>query len=217
VKKNILTGLSTLIPFVVTILTFRFFLNKLTKPFVNTIKYWLVEAHFVQGVKELAGFSFLLHIAAQVLIILGLILFITFVGFLIRIWALDSLPDVIQRWIHKLPFISKIYDPIAKTIKILLDPKKKVVHSTHLTPFPSSASYMICFKMNEFPIAEIEKKLQEQLDLILIPTVPNPLMGFVLFYRSKDSHKIQASVEDVLKFNISCGLLQPETIFKQAQ
>ena len=213
-RKNILSGLSILIPFIITLLFLRFFLNKLTKPFVHHIKVWLINMEIIHTPKELAESSILIHIFAQLIIVLALVIFVTLVGFLIKLWALESTADRMHTLIKKLPFISKIYDPLEKTLKIVFDPNHKIIQSVHLNPFPSNKSQAVCFKLNQQSIEPITSKIKEKVDVILIPTVPNPLMGFLLFFKSKDSKKTKASTEEGVKYNVSCGLIHPENITK---
>jgi uncharacterized membrane protein len=45
---------------------------------------------------------------------------------------------------------------------------------------------------------------------VFIPTTPNPTSGFLIMLPQKDVIRLDMSVEDALKYVISCGIVLPE-------
>lgn len=45
---------------------------------------------------------------------------------------------------------------------------------------------------------------------IFVPTTPNPTSGFLIIVPSEDVIKLKMSVEDALKYVVSCGIVVPE-------
>ena len=45
---------------------------------------------------------------------------------------------------------------------------------------------------------------------IFIPTTPNPTSGFLILVPASDTIKLKMSVEDALKYVVSCGIVIPE-------
>ena len=58
--------------------------------------------------------------------------------------------------------------------------------------------------------AGIKKELHEELLSVFIPTTPNPTSGFLIFVPKKDVIPLSMSVEQGIKFVISCGIVEPD-------
>ena len=47
---------------------------------------------------------------------------------------------------------------------------------------------------------------------VFVPTTPNPTSGFLIFVPKKDVLELDMTVEEGLKFIISCGIVEPENL-----
>lgn len=73
-------------------------------------------------------------------------------------------------------------------------------------PFPHSDSLGIGFVTHE----EVEGPAGKKLIAVFIPTTPNPTSGFLMFFTEDKVIPIDMSVEDALKYTISCGVVSAE-------
>lgn len=207
-KKNFFAGISILIPIVVTFWVVRFVLAKLTNPFVNHVKQFLLQWNLVR-----IGFwnenSAFFHFLVQVVIVLSLLIITVVTGYFVKSFISKNWLRKFDLFIGKIPLFSYIYPPIKRTIKLLLHPDIKVLKASRIIAFPNqfSPSYAIEIGLDSMP--EIEKAMGCPIDTFLLPTAPNPLMGFILFAKKGSAHPSNLSVEETMKYMISLGLLHP--------
>jgi uncharacterized membrane protein len=46
---------------------------------------------------------------------------------------------------------------------------------------------------------------------VFVPTTPNPTSGFLIMIPENEVIRLDMSVEDALKYTVSCGIVTPET------
>lgn len=202
-KKNLLAGLTILIPFAATLWIVRALFHRFTTPFVAVMKKGLIALHIQ------ANMTFLTTLT-HLLILLMLILFTGLIGYL---GSLSTTSAWIDRWhnlILRIPLLRFVYEPIHKLMKLAADPKKKIFEASKAMHLSSIDAYTLGLRTVSEPLDHIESKLGKGVEVILLPGVPNPLIGFVLFVKKTAHKNLKMTVEETIKFLISCGLLHPK-------
>ena len=202
-KKNLLAGLTILIPFAATLWILRALFHRFTTPFVALMKKELIALHMHPNM------TFLTTIA-HLLILLALIAITYLVGYL---GSLSTASAWIDRWhnlILRIPLLRFVYDPIHKLMKLATDPKKKIFVSSKALHLADIRAYTIGLQTISEPLDHIESHLGEGVEVILLPGVPNPLIGFVLFVKKTAHQSLKITVEESVKFLVSCGLIHPK-------
>jgi len=210
-RRNLFAGLSILIPIGVTIWVFALILRKLTNPFIGYVKTLLFQFHLIQMSAWDENSAFL-HLLAQILIVLILIGLTIVFGIFAKSWLVRVFIQRFDQLLAYLPFLKSIYPPIKKALKLLFDPKIKLLKRVNLIPFPGEMSESLALEIGLESLKPVEKALQFKVDTFLLPTAPNPLMGFLFFIKKDTSKKSLMSVEQTIKYMISLGLLQPENL-----
>lgn len=202
-KKNLFAGLSTLIPFVVTLWILKLLFRRFTTPFVALMKKGLVALHFHPNMVALS-------LIAHLLIFCILVMLTCLVGY---IGSHSSAHSWITRWHHlvmRIPFLRLVYEPIHRLLQLILDPKKKIFAAAKSIDMSDRAAYAIGLRTISEPLAHIEAHLGPGVEVILLPGVPNPLIGFVLFVKKEAHRTLSVSIEETIQFLVSCGLLHPQ-------
>ena len=202
-KKNLLAGLSTLIPFVVTLWILKLLFRRFTAPFVALMKKGLVALHFHPNMLALT-------LIAHLLIFCLLVVLTCLVGY---IGSHSSARSWIHRWhnlVMRIPFLRLVYEPIYRLAQLVLDPNKKVFEAPKSIDMSDGAAHAIGLRTISEPLAKIESHLGSGVEVILLPGVPNPLIGFVLFVKKKAHRTLSMSIEETITFLVSCGLLHPK-------
>lgn len=215
-KKYFVTGLVILLPLALTIAIVAFIFNFLTDPFVGA----------VQGILNYFGllhqrFLFLsptqLQVGFSKLIILVLLFFFTvslgivgrwfFVHYLLKLW---------DYCIHRIPFVSTIYKTSQDVIKTLFASKTKSFKQVVMVPFPNANTLSIGLVTRE-NLPGLPQSSTENMVAVFVPTTPNPTSGFLMIFNENDLIYLDMSIEDALKYVISCGvILNPfKTITKE--
>lgn len=202
-KKNLLAGLSTLIPFVVTLWILKLLFRRFTNPFVSLMKKGLIALHFHPNMLALS-------LIAHLLIFCLLVLFTCLVGYL---GSHSSAHAWIHRWhslVIRIPFLRLVYEPIHSLVQRILDPNKKIFEVPKSITMSDGAAHAIGLRTISEPLTKVESSLGSGVEVILLPGVPNPLIGFVLFVKKKAHSTLSISIEETIQFLISCGLLHPK-------
>lgn len=205
-KKYLFTGLALLLPLAVTVEIVLFLINLLTTPFLGITHSFLEHLNLFQH-----GFLFLskeqvIFLLSQILILLILFTGTILLGMLTS-WVVGNyfigLGDAL---IQRIPFISSIYKASREVIGGIFSPEKKSFKRVALVPFPHDDSQAIGFVTHDNVIGPAGKKLIA----VFIPTTPNPTSGFLMFFPEEKTTSIDMSIEDALKYTISCGVISAE-------
>ncbi|OIO36888.1 MAG: hypothetical protein AUJ74_00650 [Candidatus Omnitrophica bacterium CG1_02_44_16] len=150
---------------------------------------------------------------------LGLLVFaaiIFFTGFFATNFIGRKFLRYMESFWFKFPIVKKVY-PAAKQITHFLFGEKLQgrFQKVALAHFPNKDCYSICFITNE-TTESIKAKTGKDLMNCLIPAVPNPITGYLLFIPREDLIFLDMSVEEAVKIIVSGGVLNPEDILKQA-
>lgn len=115
-------------------------------------------------------------------------------------------------WIvRRLPVISSIYSLLKQVFETMFSDKKQSFNKCVLLEYPRKGIWILGFVSAETK-GEIKKELHEELLSVFIPTTPNPTSGFLIFVPKKDVIPLSMSVEQGIKFVISCGIVEPDNM-----
>lgn len=190
-KKYFITGLVILLPIALTLMIVNFFLNLATIPF----------ASMIQGSSMNA---ILLKLLAVALVVAG----ITFVGFLCSALAFHYIFKWGDLVFHRIPIVNRVYKATQDVMHSLFSQEKPSFSQAVLVPFPKKESYSIGFLISN-TLPEGSSLGDDQIMSIFVPGTPNPMMGFMLLVKKKDVVFVDLSVDDAIKFVVSCGVKFP--------
>lgn len=147
---------------------------------------------------------------------LGLLIMVSLIlmaGYLTnKVFARRFFPEI-ERWMMKFPLVRNIYPSAKQLSKFFFTETSKARFSrAALVPWPHQDCYTLGFIMNE------EINCDRFADggnhyTVFVPTVPNPLTGFISLYKEKDVILLDMQVDEALKVVISGGVISPK-IFK---
>ena len=141
-----------------------------------------------------------------VLIFIGM-LTTGYVGkFFVRLW---------EKIIRKMPIVSSFYSLMKQIFETFLSQKSRSFSEVVLVQYPRPGLWTIAFVSKDETGGEIADKAGEDLLSIYVPTTPNPTSGFLIFVPKKDVIKLDMSVEDGIKYVLSCGIVTPEELNKE--
>ena len=191
-KKYLVTGLIILLPAAVTILIVRFFFNLLTEPFVGIVGPLIEKLHLGHA------HAWMIQLISQLLVLMVLILATGLIGMLARWFFIHSLLNFGERLLQRIPLISPVYKTSKDIINTIFSDRSVSFKQVVLAPFPSKTALTI-------GLVSCEKS--GDLVAVFIPTTPNPTSGFLAMFKSEDLTYLDLSVEEALKFVISCGVI----------
>ena len=81
--------------------------------------------------------------------------------------------------------------------------------------YPRKDLWTIAFVSKDETGGEVADKVGQKMLSIYVPTTPNPTSGFLIFVPENDVIKLDMSVEDGIKYVLSCGIVTPEELQNQ--
>ncbi len=110
-----------------------------------------------------------------------------------------------QLWL-RFPVVKKIYPAIKQITQFLFSPKLHAnIQKVVLIEYPRKGIYLLGFVTNQAD-AIISDKVAKNLLSVLIPSVPNPWSGFVIFVPIEETIYLDMTVEDAIKIIVSGGV-----------
>lgn len=200
-KKYFLTGLVTLLPLAVTIWVVHFVVNFLTKPFIGLFS--LLTDRLPIASPQL------IRTITQVFILIGLIVFTFFLGFVARKFFFHQLIRLGDRILIKIPLVNKVYKTSKDIVTSIFGSEEKMFKQVVLLPFPYRGAYCIGLIAKRAPrtCSEAEKT---ELVSVFIPTTPNPSTGYLVMCQKSELIYLKMKTEEAIKYVVSCGVIQPE-------
>jgi uncharacterized membrane protein len=202
-RNYFITGLIILLPLAVTIIIITFIFNLLTEPFSGVISTLFDRSNILAD-----GFLFLsgkqLKEFLSQLLVLGFLFSLTVaLGAIARYFFFNTLIDIWNYVIHKIPFVSSIYKSSQDIINTFFSTDTNSFKQVVLVPFPSQASYSIGLVTR----SDVKGLHEAESVAVFVPTTPNPTSGFLILYPPKDLVFIDMKVEEAFKYVISCGMI----------
>lgn len=118
--------------------------------------------------------------------------------------------------VSKIPLISSIHSLLKQLFETVLSPKSQSFKEAVLVQYPRKGIWIIGFLAGS-SAKELQDKtpIDEELLSIFIPTTPNPTSGFLILMPKSEVIKLDMSVEDALKYVVSCGIVAPNEKVKK--
>lgn len=108
----------------------------------------------------------------------------------------------------RIPLIKTAYQVGKQLSSTLSLPGKQVFKKVVLVDYFRPGAKVIGFVTGTI----LDKKSQERLLKIFIPTVPNPTSGFLVIMKEKETIDSKWSVEEAMRAVISSGIIGPDEI-----
>jgi uncharacterized membrane protein len=207
-KKYFISGVVFLLPIAITLAIINFTIEILTTPFQSFFKQIL----YFFGVAEHC-------LPAQVtnlIILTDLIIFTFVVGLIVRSYLSRKIIHLGEYMIARVPLIGTIYKASQDVIHTLISSPGSSFKQVVLVPFPNEKSHCLGLLVKDSPKACNDILGKEMLS-VFVPTTPNPTTGFIVMFSKESVQFTDISVEDALKYIISCGMITPENAPKNIE
>jgi len=136
------------------------------------------------------------------------LLFIFFVGLVIRSfmgrWLVASIEEVIDR----IPMVSSVYASMKKMVDAVVSAQSESFKNVVIIEYPRKGIYALAFMTGEAH-GEVQDKTAQRCVNVFLPTTPNPTSGFFLMVPEEDVTVLKMSVEDAFRLIISGGIITP--------
>lgn len=111
--------------------------------------------------------------------------------------------------VERIPVVRNIYTGAKQVVTTIANAETKAFRKVVLVEFPRKGIYAIGFVSSEAR-GEVQKLTEKEVINVIIPTTPNPTSGFLVFVPKQEVIELSMTIEDGIKFIISCGIVTPK-------
>ncbi len=205
-KRNFLTGLVIILPMALTFIIILLVVDLLTQPFLGFTESLLQNSPLLNRSNPIISSHQAIKIWSQIIILAALFLLILLLGLFAR-WFLFRL---LVKWgdqiIHRIPIINKLYKTVKEVINVIFASQDKAFKQVVMVSFPNPSTFCVGFLSKESPQV-FNQPTKHDLIAVFVPTTPNPTTGYLLQFPKKDVVHLDMSIEEALKFIVSCGMV----------
>jgi uncharacterized membrane protein len=212
-KRNFLTGIVIVLPIAITIWLMSVLVKICTAPFTSIVKSLLDRLAIVESGFWIFSADQTLHSIATVTIVASLFALLYFIGLVSRLLYLHILVKGLERLIARIPLISTIYRACREITDILFAPRETSATRVVWTPVPTPSQALLGFATNVVPIKTFEGGKETYIS-VFTPGTPNPTNSFLLLCQEKSLISTDLSVEESLRWIVSCGSSEPANFLK---
>lgn len=110
--------------------------------------------------------------------------------------------------LHRIPLIRVIYSNVKQVTDFLFTERKVEFSSIVAVEWPRKGVWSLGFMIGE-PIPRVQSEVDTRLVTVFIPNSPTPLTGFAIQVPREDVIELNISIDEGLRFIISCGVIRP--------
>jgi len=199
IRNIFITGLLITLPIAFTIFIFNFLFKTLDNwlsPTITKLLIWagapIVEEFRIPGLG----------------VIVTLIIIFLF-GIVTRSFIGAKLVQLGEMIVDRIPVVRSIYTGAKQIVTTIAHADTKAFRKVVLLEFPRKGLYSMGFITSDNR-GEVQALTQENVVNVFVPTTPNPTSGFLIFAPKEEVIELSMTVEEGIKFIISCGIVTPK-------
>jgi len=199
IRNIFITGLLITLPIAFTIFIFNFLFKTLDNwlsPTITKLLIWagapIVEEFRIPGLG----------------VIVTLIIIFLF-GIVTRSFLGAKLVQLGEMIVDRIPVVRSIYTGAKQIVTTIAHADTKAFRKVVLLEFPRKGLYSMGFITSDNR-GEVQALTQENVVNVFVPTTPNPTSGFLIFAPKEEVIELTMTVEEGIKFIISCGIVTPK-------
>ncbi|HUF74338.1 MAG TPA: DUF502 domain-containing protein [Gammaproteobacteria bacterium] len=114
-----------------------------------------------------------------------------------------------ERILERIPLVRSVYGSVKHFAEIVFAENGTSFKQVLMIEYPRPGLYSLCFLTSENP-REVQRRTNDDVVTVFLPTTPNPTSGFMLFVPRKDIIELDMPIDDALKMIISLGVVVPK-------
>lgn len=190
-KRYFISGLGVFLPLALTVFLFIWVFNLTDGFFGKFVRPFLPDEfnYYFPGLSLLVG-----------------IVVIVFIGSVVTNYVGNRFHVFFERLLLKLPFFKQVYPAFKEMVSFLFSRDQLSFKQVVIIEYPSPGIFAIGFLTNEAPKKACEK-IGRPLMNVFIPSVPNPLTGFVVMVPKNAVTFTDIPVDEAVKYFVSGGVV----------
>jgi uncharacterized membrane protein len=121
-----------------------------------------------------------------------------------------------ERVLARMPVVRSIYGALKQIFETVLARQSDAFRQVALIEYPRRGIWAIGF-LTGATEGEVQRRTDEKMLNVFLPTTPNPTSGFLLFVPREEVVFLDMSVEEGIKMVVSAGIVTPQELAKKAE
>lgn len=205
IRGHFYAGLIVILPLFLTIFIINWMVN-----FIVAVTRESIFTSLINRTIVFLGIEDNIHLVtiAYGLCLLGILLFITLIGYVAKNIVGKKITRFINKIIGRLPIVKHIYTTISQIVSLVSSEKGNTYKKAIAVEYPRKGIYSIGFLTSEENEA-LSKIAGKELCNVFIPTSPNPTSGMFICVSKEDIIFLDMKIDDAVKLIISGGVIVP--------
>lgn len=202
ILRLFLTGLATLLPFIVTVLVVGW-IFKLADAYVGP------SSHFGSLLVRLVGddYKYPGYLIGYLIVVICIIL----LGFLVTRATVSRFQKTLDRMFARIPVFGKIYSSVGQAVELFGSAGSgagiEKFGGVGLARLGDITAVVLLTSSHKYTFKDGKSCF-----LVFVPNSPIPATGFNLLVPEENFQKLDMPMEDLIKLSMSLGLLGPQTL-----
>lgn len=199
-RNAFISGLLLLAPVVVTVFVIQTIVNWLGGPTSGIFFFWVSGDMADQQVWS---------VALDILSTLYVILLITVIGYISRLFIGRMLVNWAERLITSIPFAKTVYNTVKQIVQTFSEQQRAIFQEVVLVEWPQKGNFVIAFLTGEGK-GEVQHRTSREIVNCFIPTTPNPTSGYLIMIPRENVRTLDMTVAEGMKLIVSGGAVVPK-------
>jgi uncharacterized membrane protein len=117
---------------------------------------------------------------------------------------------LLERLILRLPLVRSVYGSVKQVTDFVLSEQQVRFNRIVALEYPRKGIWSLGFVTSE-GLSEVADVAGEPILAVLVPTSPMPMTGFTVLVRKSETVELDLSLDEALRFLVSCGVVLPES------
>ena len=126
-----------------------------------------------------------------------------------------KLIEGVENVVSRIPIASSVYGATKGVLEALSHEKTEAFKRVVLIEYPKKDLFALAFVTNGARWGQIDERMGD-LQLVFVPTTPNPTSGFLLLVPREETLELPMSIEEGFRMVVSGGILVPDLNRRQA-
>lgn len=113
-----------------------------------------------------------------------------------------------ERLLSRMPIVRSVYGALKQILETVLQQSSKSFRQVVLVEYPRRGIWALAFLTSDAQ-GEVQRRTEDHLVNVFLPTTPNPTSGFLLLVPRQDIVFLDMTVEEAAKMIISAGVIMP--------
>jgi len=209
IRNNIITGLVLVTPIVLTVMIVNWLFSRLAS---STTFDKLADTIFSYMPQKVLNYS--PEIVQRVVAFMAVLAALFIIGVFARNLVGKTLYSMGDRFVGRIPGISRIYLFIRGVSTSMLASRETMFQKVVLVQYPRKGLYALAFVTADASetITDFLPEEKKDIDLtyLFLPTTPNPTSGFLILVPREDVIELDINPGDAMKLIISAGVADPQ-------